>query len=127
MKRSRRSKTPPRSAPSLGGRRTGRPVTALLDLLGRRWMLRVLWELRDERLTFRALRARCSDMSPSVLNRRISEMRAAGIVEPRAADGYRLTEDGRALLRALRPIRYWAERWAARARLPRARPRHGTR
>ncbi len=90
-------------------------------------MLRVLWELRDERLTFRALRARCSDMSPSVLNRRIGEMRAAGIVEPRAADGYRLTEDGRALLRALRPIRYWAERWAARSRPPRVRPRHGTR
>ena len=34
-----------------------RPVMELLDLLGRRWALRVIWELRqDEGLTFRALR-----------------------------------------------------------------------
>ena len=29
------------------GSRTGRPVMALLDLLGRRWTLRIVWELRD--------------------------------------------------------------------------------
>lgn len=104
-----------RSARKDRGSRTGRPVRKLLDLLGRRWMLRVLWELREESLTFRALRARCSDMSPSVLNRRISEMRAAGIVAPQTADGYCLTDDGRSLLRALQPIRQWAERRAGRA------------
>jgi hypothetical protein len=37
---------------------------ALLDLLGRRWALRVLWELRDgEALTFRELQARCGGVS----------------------------------------------------------------
>ena len=90
----------------------------MLELLGRRWMLRVLWELGVDRLTFRALRARCGGMSPSVLNRRISELRKAGIVEPRPADGYHLTEDGRALLRALRPIGHWAESRAAGFRRP---------
>ena len=29
------------------GSKTGRPIMALLDLLGRRWALRVLWELRN--------------------------------------------------------------------------------
>ena len=31
---------------SVRGSRTGRPIMALLDLLGRRWTLRILWELR---------------------------------------------------------------------------------
>ena len=39
------------------GSRTGRPIMALLDLLGRRWTLRIIWELREDRaLTSRALR-----------------------------------------------------------------------
>ena len=46
---------------------------ALLDLLGRRWALRILWELRDETLTFRELRGACDTMSPTVLNQRLAE------------------------------------------------------
>ena len=38
------------------GSRSGRPIMALLDLLGRRWSLRILWELREQALTSRALR-----------------------------------------------------------------------
>jgi DNA-binding HxlR family transcriptional regulator len=79
-------------------------------------MLLVLWQLGEEGLTFRALRARCNDMSPSVLNRRIRELRQAGILEPRPADGYRLTQEGRSLLPALRSIGQWAERRAAPSR-----------
>jgi DNA-binding HxlR family transcriptional regulator len=94
--------------------RADRPVLALLDLLGRRWLLRVVWELREETLTFRALRARCNAMSPSVLNRRLAELREAGLVEVRSGGGYRLTAEGRALVRSLQPIRRWAQHWATR-------------
>jgi DNA-binding HxlR family transcriptional regulator len=87
---------------------------ALLDLLGRRWALRVIWELRDEALTFRALRDRCDSMSTSVLNQRLSELREAGILEL-TDGGYRLTGEGRALLRDLQPLKRWAQRWARRA------------
>jgi DNA-binding HxlR family transcriptional regulator len=83
-----------------------------LDLLGRRWTLRVLWELRDEPLTFRALRARCDAMSPSVLNQRLAELRESGLVEIDPDGGYRLTVAGRDLLRALAPLQAWATRWA---------------
>ena len=76
-----------------------------LDLLGRRWALRVLWELRDEALTFRALRARCNAMSPSVLNQRLAELRESGLVEIDPDGGYRLAIAGRDLLRALAPLR----------------------
>lgn len=88
---------------------------ALLDLLGRRWALRVIWELREEALVFRALQERCEGISSSVLNQRLKELRGAGIVQS-GADGYRLTEEGRRLLAAYPPLGAWAERWAARTR-----------
>lgn len=87
---------------------------ALLDLLGRRWSLRILWELRGGPLQFRPLQARCDEMSSSVLNQRLAELRAAGIVIG-AEGGYRLTGEGERLLEAFPPLNEWAERWAARS------------
>ena len=84
---------------------------ALLDLLGRRWALRVIWELRGEPLTFRDLQAACDGMSSSVLNQRLGELREAGIAE-RAGEGFRLTDEGRRLLEAFQPLDAWARRWA---------------
>jgi DNA-binding HxlR family transcriptional regulator len=95
---------------------------ALLDLLGRRWALRVLWELRDgDALTFRDLQARCNDLSSSVLNDRLRELRDAHIVAAGPSGGYRLTDSGQRLLRALEPLDAWAKDWATRtARTARA-------
>src|SRR5512133_1347094 len=62
--------TTPRPGQPARGRQTGRPLLVAFDLLGRRWALRVLWELREERLGFRALQSRCDDMSSSVLRDR---------------------------------------------------------
>jgi DNA-binding HxlR family transcriptional regulator len=86
----------------------------LLDLLGRRWALRVLWELRDGPLRFRALRERCDEVSPSVLNDRLAELRDAGIVELDDAEGYRLSRDGARLGETLVELDGWARRWARR-------------
>lgn len=94
------------------GSTTGRPVMVLLDLLGRRWALRVIWELRGEPLTSRALREACDDVSPTVLQTRISELRAAQIIDHEKAAGYRLTELGRELLSAVMPLYAFADRWA---------------
>ena len=88
---------------------------ALLDLLGRRWSLRVLWELREGRaLTFRELQSRSGDVSSSVLNDRLRELREAGIVS-RTSDGYQLSGEGMDLLVALLPLDAWAKRWARRS------------
>jgi len=92
---------------------------ALLDLLGRRWALRVLWELRGEALQFRALQERCGGVSSSVLNGRLGELRAAGIVA-REDGGYALSAEGRELLAGLEPLHAFSERWAAGAVKPRA-------
>ncbi len=86
---------------------------ALLDLLGRRWTLRILWELRRGPFTFAELQTRCDAMSPSVLNQRISELRDALIIA-RTAGGYRLTAEGESLLASIAPLDDWAKRWSRR-------------
>ena len=106
--------TAPKPGAPVRGSRTGRPIMAALDLLGRRWALRVLWELRDGRpVSFRELRARCDSMSTSVLNQRLRELREAGLVEA-GEGGYGLTPRGRELHDGPHAARRWAKRWAKR-------------
>lgn len=86
---------------------SSQPVMTLLDVLGRRWSLRVLWELRDGPLSFRELRAAASQVSPSVLNTRLTELRELGIVD-HDGDGYALTDAGRELAPHLLALARWA-------------------
>lgn len=96
------------------GSTSGRPIMALLDLLGRRWTLRIVWELREQSLTSRALRAACDEASPTVLQARLAELRQAGLVELEPASGYRLSAMGRELLETFLPLHRFAERWSKR-------------
>jgi DNA-binding HxlR family transcriptional regulator len=97
------------------GSRSGRPIMVLLDLLGRRWTLRIIWELREDRaLTSRALRTACDEASPTILQTRLSELRQAGLVERMPASGYRLTGLGKELLENFLPLHRFAERWSKR-------------
>ena len=90
---------------------TGRPIMALLDLLGRRWTLRVLWELREGPVKFRDLARRADAMSQSVLSRRLNELERACFVTS-DEEGWRLSDDGSALLQLLAPLSRFATRWA---------------
>jgi len=85
-------------------------INEALALFQRRWTLRVLWELRAGALTFRTLQARCGDISPTVLNQRLAELREAALV---GADegGYRLSALGEELIVAFAPLSQWAQRW----------------
>ncbi len=93
------------------GSSTGKPIMAALDLLGRRWALRIVWELRETALPFRSLAAACGGVAPSVLNTRLAELREARIVTL-GDEGYALTPQGRALNTALWPLIEWSEAWA---------------
>jgi DNA-binding HxlR family transcriptional regulator len=106
---------PPRPGRPARGTRTGRPLLVAFDLLGRRWALRVLWELRDEPVGFRELQQRCDGMSSSVLRDRLAELAGAGIVAAGDDGRYALTATGRELLEALQPLSRWAEAWGARS------------
>ena len=103
--------TSPRPGRPVRGSHTGRPLMALLDLLGRRWALRVLWELRDGPRGFRALQAACDGMSSSVLRDRLRELSAAALVEQATDESYVLTPLGTDLGTALGPLSRWAQRW----------------
>ena len=85
---------------------------ALFDLLGRRWTLRLLWELREGPLTFRKLREEMEDVSPSVLNERLRALRVAGLVDREEGSGYVLTRQAHELAKHLLPLDEWAKRWA---------------
>ena len=90
-----------------------RPIMALLEQLGRKGTLRILWELRDGTpQSFRLLQAHAGEMSPSVLNDRLKELRALQIVAL-AGQGYALTESGVELVKRLKPLNQWADRWFA--------------
>jgi DNA-binding HxlR family transcriptional regulator len=91
-------------------------MLALLELLGRRWALRILWELRQAPATFQALQLRCDSMSTSVLAQRLAELREAQLVEKDAAGAYLLTEPGSRLLARLDGMDEWTQEWGRRLR-----------
>lgn len=107
------SKLPPRPGSPVRGSQTGMPIMALLDMLGRRGALRLIWELREGALTFRALQE-AADLNPSTLNARLKELRSARVVIL-GDQGYSLTPEGTDLLAMLLPLRLWAEQWAKEA------------
>lgn len=93
------------------GSRSGQPIMALFDLLGRAWAMGIVWQLGDESLTFRALQSACEDVSPSLLNRRLKELRTTGLVD-HSTGGYHLTPLGLELLGLIQPLGAWADHWA---------------
>jgi DNA-binding HxlR family transcriptional regulator len=110
---SHRSTHTPLPGRPVRGSRTGRPIMALLDLLGRRWALRIIWELRDgPPPTFRELQQRCGGISSSVLADRLRELDEAAIVD-RDDRGYALTAAGQELLASLHPLEQWSSKWAS--------------
>ncbi|MBS2539313.1 helix-turn-helix transcriptional regulator [Catenulispora sp. NF23] len=86
---------------------------AAFDLFGRRWILRILWELRDEPLGFRPLQQRCDGMSSSVLQQRLTELQESLLVERDESGAYRLTQLGADARHEMRGLMRWSERWAA--------------
>lgn len=107
----------PRSNTPVPGKRvrgssTGRPVMAAMDLLGKRWTLRILWELRNGRLGARVLQERCDAMSSSVLYERIRELVDARLMVQTDAEEYELTQLGESLQEALSPLDAWSRKWA---------------
>ena len=94
---------------------------AALDLLGRRWVLRILWELLPSPAGFRELQARCGAMSASVLDTRLRDLRSAALAETAADGKWRLTPLGQDLNAALAGLHNWSARWARELRRAPAR------
>jgi len=93
------------------GSKTGKPIMALFDLLGRTWCLGIIWQLSLSNATFRQLQARCEDISPTLLNTRLKELAQLGLVI-KTATGYGLAEQAAALALLIKPMAPWANDWA---------------
>jgi DNA-binding HxlR family transcriptional regulator len=93
------------------GSKTGKPIMALLDLLGRTWALGIIWQLNQGRATFRELQHRCEQISPSLLNTRLKELKLLKLVES-TSNGYQLTVTGHELLSIIYPLGEWSLHWA---------------
>ncbi|MCX0272890.1 helix-turn-helix transcriptional regulator [Nocardia zapadnayensis] len=90
-------------------------VLAAIDLLGQRWMLRVVWELEPGPLGFLELRRRMGNCSSSMLSNRLQQLQAAGLLEKHGPKGsYELTIAGVRLGEALQPLWDWSEIWTDR-------------
>ncbi len=101
----------PKVATRVRGSSAGRPIMVLLDLLGQRWTLRIVWELRDGPLTFRALQKATGGISPTVLNARLSGLRGNALINL-TGDGYQLSDLGQELFTTFLPLVAWSEKWA---------------
>ncbi|NNH70716.1 helix-turn-helix transcriptional regulator [Nocardia uniformis] len=83
-----------------------------MDLLGQRWVLRVLWELEPGPLGFLELRRRMGNCSSSMLSVRLQRLQQAGLVVKQTDKSYELTAAGKELGVALEPVWAWSNRWA---------------
>src|SRR4051812_16071644 len=110
--------TAPRPGRPVRGSSTGRPLMAALDLFGRRWNLRIVWELRHGPVGFRALQQRCDNMSSSVLRQRLTELLDARLVAQQTDAAYALTDLGDGACQALRPLARWSDAWASASAPP---------
>jgi len=93
------------------GSQTGKPIMALLDLLGRTWALGIIWNLNQGPATFRELQQRCEQISPTLLNNRLKELKALQLVGMEA-EGYQLSLQGSQLINIILPLGDWSTQWA---------------
>ena len=89
-----------------------RPIVQLIDLLGKKWVLRILWELNENPCSFRGLQSRCGDLSPTIINTRIKDLCAAQLISKSPGVGYMLTQQGDELVKLFYPINDFANRWS---------------
>ncbi|MBF6175237.1 winged helix-turn-helix transcriptional regulator [Nocardia blacklockiae] len=104
-----------RSARRPGAGRPQDPPHAAMELLGQRWMLRVIWELEPGPIGFLELRRRMGNCSSSMLSVRLQHLQGAGLALKRPDKAWELTASGQALGTALRPLWSWSRQWSGAA------------
>ena len=79
-------------------------VARAADLLGRRWMIAIVWAAAEEgAVRFNEFKMALEGIPPRTLAQRLTELEEAGVLERRVVDArpprveYRLTETGRLL------------------------------
>src|SRR5690349_24927921 len=92
-------------------------VARAADLLGRRWMLAIVWAAAEEgAVRFNEFKMALEGIPPRTLAQRLAELEEAGVLERRVLDArpprveYRLTDAGRKLGAVVEAMREWSVR-----------------
>lgn len=92
------------------------PITISAKILGARWTLQIIYQLRQAR-HFRELQELVGGVNPTTLSQRLRFLEQEGLINrmpisafPRRVD-YNLTEKGEALLPILEDMGKWADKW----------------
>jgi DNA-binding HxlR family transcriptional regulator len=90
-------------------------VARAADLLGRRWMLAIVWAAAEEgAVRFNEFKQALEGIPPRTLAQRLAELEEAGVLERRVVDArpprveYRLTDAGRKLRVLVDAMRVYA-------------------
>lgn len=93
------------------------PVAKALEVLGERWTLLIVRELLMDGSRFNELQRGLSQISPTILTKRLNDLTDTGIVVRKKIPGQRgyeyfLTAMGQELLPVVKSIGDWGMRWA---------------
>ena len=94
-------------------------ATAALNVLGQKWVLRIIRALGDRTQRFCELQDALGGANSATLSQRLKLLEDEGLIERRAISDvppwveYSLTPKGGDLRTAINGIDRWAERWAA--------------
>jgi DNA-binding HxlR family transcriptional regulator len=95
-------------------------ATAALNVLGQKWVLRIVHALGDRTQRFCELQDALGGANSATLSQRLKLLEDEGLIDRRMVSEvppwveYSLTTKGADLRRAIGPIDAWANRWAAR-------------
>ena len=93
------------------------PVARALDVIGERWSLLILRDLRHGPLRFQELEQRLAGVAPNTLSARLKTLEAQGVITSRLYERhppryeYLLTDKGKALGPVLKALYTWGERY----------------
>ena len=89
-------------------------VRRAADLLGRRWLLAIVYASHSGAVRFNEFKQSVGDIPPRTLAQRLVELEEAGVLERVVIDSrpprveYRLTDEGRRLSSLVEAMRRWA-------------------
>ena len=95
-------------------------ATAALNVLGQKWVMRIIRALGERTQRFCELQDALGGANSATLSQRLKLLEDEGMIERRAISAvppwveYSLTDKGGELRAAINGIDRWAERWAAR-------------
>ncbi|HET6379912.1 MAG TPA: helix-turn-helix domain-containing protein [candidate division Zixibacteria bacterium] len=108
-----------RAARRAAAQRADGAATAALNILGQKWVLRIVRELGERTQRFCELQDALGGANSATLSQRLKLLEDEGLVDRRAVSEtppwveYSLTEKGSDLHRAIAAIDRWADRWAS--------------